>query len=387
MSKAQQEIQSVFGAIPVAEALANPTLVLADGSSSSPNLRSLEMVLTAIFVSRYTGEVVTNFYHGSSFRETADNTCLWLRKMGFKLDRGLLELHFNRYFGDPQLRIDNIAQKMRSKGKSEESIQRRIDSFVCNLPVSVFSKDGKSLVDLIQTTREETTEFISNQLDLQKQGSFIVEKASEMFGSITPNDVISNTDSEFLARYPVMKICCPECSLSNEDEPIEHGVSADGQIFQSVGGVSTNGKIAQNCSFIKNLNEFLSGQTVLDLPVRELINMGFKISGKLIYLLETFLYKNPNITQAVRAYSNPNGTISKAASTYEGLTILTPPLYIYVCDNGEMRDANIFELMEFIADGEGLLLLKEFVSQIPLVDDGVKRVLDISSKQILVTEL
>lgn len=389
MSTAQEEIQSVFGKIPVTEALEKSFLVLADASSSSPNLRALEMVLTAIFVSRYSGEVITNFYHGATLGESSNKIGLWERNMefDFKLDRNLLELHYKRLFGDPVQRMEHISEKMRSRGKSEDAIQQRLNSYLSTLPVAIFSNGQETFIEFIRRARIESTERIIDALNLERQGSYVVEVAADSYETITLRDVITDElDSEFLNDYHVAKFCCPECSLSNDGSQVEHGVSLTGEIFQSVAGVGQGGNLANGCKQVKTLRENIASQNILDIPIRDLINAGFAISGKVMFLLENMMFKNPNVAQAIRAYSNPRGTIAKTAAGYEGLTMLTPSLYICVYQDGKQRDANIFELLDFIQDSEGLALLSEFIRTIPLADDGIKRTLDISNKQILINE-
>lgn len=399
--EAQIEIESVFATTPMPEALENPFISLGDGSSSSPNLRAVEMIMTALFVNRYQGAVVTNFYHGASFRESADKIGLWLRDMefDFKVDRDLLELHYIPYFGDPQLRIDNMVSRMRGKGKSEEEIQARVRSFESVLPVSVFSANGLSFIDYIKAVRQNTTVQVMEQLGLAPNGEFRVEIASEGFvdkelslernikSKLCLNDILTAEDEELFKDFYIMKIACPECSLSNTDGMAEHSVSFSGDVYQKSEGSEQNGSLANNCKNIAALRVNLNGRSLLDVPIPDLINMGFNFAGKMLFLMETRLSQNPNVTQAIRAYTRPHGTIAKAAEEFEGLTVLTPSIYINIDDSSTktgVRDATIFELLDFMSTQEGLARVKEFTENIPLLFDGLERKLNISNGMIVV---
>ena len=136
------------------------------------------------------------------------------------------------------------------------------------------------------------------------------------------------------------------------------------------------------------MNQYLASNNlqISQVPLGVLIDIGFKLSGKLVYLAESLINRDPYMLNAVRDYSNPRGTIELSMRYWEGLSVLTPRVYIQTFDeNGEIRDANGYEVMEFINDEFGQQLIKDFAEQVPVMSDGRTYKLNIVTKLIEVT--
>lgn len=402
-------------------------ILLGDASTSAPNIRGSEIVLASIFARRLAElpnepDVITTLYSAKAINGAIKNTpySYVLTSTDADLQRRLAESqivtnntfvlnlesegakNFVTLFGDPQIRINNILlkglAKMQETGDEQHwfTAIEKARKFLGALSATLFTNNiGATFPEVIVQDRLTMTNTMSDLLyPEQESTNIILEEVSKDLYGVTLRD-LHNAYPEDIANFTknVAFTCtCPECSLSStlidEDGATQehHAIGFDGEFYKNSGALASRSKPYYNCSFLKRLKENLdnAGLSILDLPLGFLIDCGFKSGGKLIYLTEAFSYQNPAVLNAVRDYSEPRGTVEISMRNWDGLAIITPRIYIQVTDATGVRDANGYELMEFINNG-GADTLKDFAEQIPMLSNQRKYVLNLTTGAIEIT--
>lgn len=402
-------------------------VMLGDASTSSPNVRGCEIVLAVKMARQFAEmpkkpEIITTLYSARSIEGAIKNTPynFVMRSDNPEIQRRLEELgivavensfllttedtengaRFAALFGNPQARLDNILLKGLAKAQENGdpdlflAAVERAGKFLGALPATLFLNiNGQTFPEVIVQDRLAMIAEMGESLypDEEKTGVELYE-SKEFLQRVALRDIAAAYPEQVstLGRVSALTCTCPECSLSstkpNGDGTTEesHAVNFKGEIFKNSGALTSGAKPFNNCNFIKKLTEYLSANqiTLLDAPLGALIDCGFKLSGKLIYLAEALVYQDPMVLNAIRDYSDPRGTVKMSMDVWAGLGILTPRIYIHALDNeGKVRDATGYETMAYMRNG-GFQHLKDFADSIPVASDGRVYKLNISTNEI-----
>lgn len=402
-------------------------VLLGDASTSAPNIRGSEIILASIFARRLAElpnkpDVITTLYSAKAINGAIQNTPYnyVLVSSDPELQRRLSETqvitdntfvlnlesegakNFVTLFGDPQMRINNILlkglAKMQETGDEQHwfTAIEKARKFLGALSATLFTNSsGATFPEVIVQDRLVMTSTMSDLLYPEQESTeVILEEVSKGLYGVTLRD-LQNVYPEDIANFTknVAFTCtCPECSLSSTNTDDEgatqehHAIGFDGEFYKNSGALASRSKPYYNCSFLKKLKENLdtAGLSILDLPLGFLVDCGFKSGGKLIYLTEAFSYQNPAILNAVRDYSEPRGTVELSMRIWDGLSIITPRVYVQVTEGENVRDANGYEVMEFINSG-GADTLRVFAEHIPMLSDQRKYVLNLTTGGIEIT--
>jgi hypothetical protein len=332
-------------------------ILLGDACSSVPNFRASEFVLAANYAKQGV-TVATNFYPNTSISYALKNTPLAISEL--TIAQGNMPLFVDLY-GDITARIQNKVARMQQKGATEAEINSWINKYLASLPAQLFSTtDGCSFTQAVVTKRQELFNYFANLIGADAN-LINVECYQDLLSKVSIRDVLANNGGmiDFVG-----KLVCPECSLSREEgeDLSEHVIGADGSLCKSYGAYMAGGSKLPNCGFATITAKY---GNLIDAPVSTLLGLGIQLSGKLMYMLEAFIYQNPDVALGIRDYSNPRGTVAQAAKQWSGLPLLTPRVYIRTAG----RDATGFELAEWI-ERNGSQGLIEFMQQLPLESNG-----------------
>jgi len=334
------------------EVVANSAaILLGDSCSSDPTFRASEFVLAAKFAG-FGKPILTNTYPNASIGEVIGGTPYNLDEL--ILDPSLMPL-FVEVFSDPVIRIEQKKKRMQEEGKSSSQINEWIKKYISSLPAGMFRfSNGTTYLETVINARRELFEYFASALGTDPN-LICIENNLDSVGNITIRQLI---ELSFECGDRIGNIVCPQCSLSGDDLA-EHVIAIDGRIYKNFGAFMqrVNGKLPA-CG-IQKLGEL---GNLLDLTISQLIGLGIKLSGPLMYTLEALSFQNPGVALGIRDYTRPGNTPKQIAKQWEGLITVTPRVYIKVPSG---RDATGFELKAWLERNDS----KEFwnfVENLPL---------------------
>ena len=166
----------------------------------------------------------------------------------------------------------------------------------------------------------------------------------------------------------VLKFICPDCSRQQE-EPIEHGITPEGEVVKPRGGRKIR------CKGARCVREALEDGRLGRVTLAEAIENGFYLSGRAIYdLLCESSESDPDGAPAllVRNYSNPRNTLARIAERYPGPLGITRRYYLP--DKKEVPGCKLPEIVspatqKFVLEDDYLLSRDEGDVIIPIGSD------------------
>lgn len=391
------EALAKFGTVGTEETIAQATeIVLTAASSTIANNWAQYALVAAMYASK-TGKPILADTHlanapggleqllqHSPYHVTADQD----DQNKLTLNQQLVGENLSGVFGSRRGlvlfdRIGSLAERAKAKWGGAVAT-RKVAYFEATQPPSVMSVNGTPYIQRIIADRLQAIQLLASILD-DHMATVNIQEAHQLIGDTSMADVLAFVAESHItiSQRMAFSFQCAECSLSRfgtaleAKERVRHYVDFRGQAFPKMGQlVNHKPKIDNHCQTLSALSRVGNFR---ELPIRSLLGAGFRPSGELQYLLDTFAYKQPGAITAIEDYSGARGTIASAlkAWTASGRQFIITPHVSVMCvgPEGASHDATSYELTNALLDAnpyaqENAQTLKDFAAQVPLITDG-----------------
>ncbi len=261
-----------------------------------------------------------------------------------------------------------------------EEDRRRIINYIMRLPATFYKTAGEiGFVEHVvrQRTRAvlELGSLILSDSDHRKLDNFSVDSVDKLMGTMPLGEVKSILGIPEGEQKIALTYDCPECSINSPDL-ISHYAGFDGSLYQHQGHMAkpADKRALLGCkslgTALKSGN--LTPNHITDMPLKDLLNAGFMLSGLGIYAVMKKLFDDGIHALGVANYNPSRGTVTKISEIWGGPVYITPRARIYAKNaDGSLRIATYDDLSNYLDESPGAVpKFMDWIKTIPVVATG-----------------
>lgn len=253
-----------------------------------------------------------------------------------------------------------------------EAARERVETYLLKLPSTAFmTADKVPFVEHMVRQRLrhilELGDLLLEGKDHKKLENFSIESILEHLGETTFGEIsaiLGPTHSDKIA----FTYDCAECGMNTPDK-VAHYVHFDGTVLQKNGQPRKKKKNPlAGCKMLGDKAETkLSKDTLLQTPIKDLLQAGFMLSGTGIYAALHKVFDSGDRTLGVANYRPARGTVTALSKMWRGPIYITTRARIFK----DGRVASYPELQEYLQTGDKAVgRFMDFARNIPILAEG-----------------